>query len=244
MVFNFKSDTFMLVVWRGIPRSIRWSIWWNSLWLTDFLALPRRGQRFLLEKVSQNDHSSFPLQGREMAGSSNFKLLMRLSHPFQIWDMFHYFNVHLSDIFTALVIAQEKLNVLRKAFNHWCHCKRWGKYLDILELDKLERNHFLTIQLFGCQNNILRKSLSKHDGRIWLGSCFTIAKQICLPTYLNTGHSLCSCEVQSVWKILEDPRKLVYFMKSCWNVYLIVFGPQLAGALIFKLCTLTTWSRE
>ena len=125
MVFNFKSGTFMLVVWRGIPRSIRWSIWWNSLWLTDFLALPRRGQRFLLEKVSRNDHSSFPLQGREMAGSSNFKLLMRLSHPFQIWDVFHYFNVHLSDIFTALVIAQEKLNVLRKAFNHWCHCKRW-----------------------------------------------------------------------------------------------------------------------
>ena len=114
MVFNFKSDTFMLVVWRGIPRSIRWSIWWNSLWLTDFLALPRRGSKVFLEKVSRNDHSSFPLQGREMAGSSNFKLLMRLSHPFQIWDVFHYFNVHLSDIFTALVIAHEKLNVLRK----------------------------------------------------------------------------------------------------------------------------------
>merc|ERR1719209_2348235 len=67
--------------------------------------------------------------------------------------------VNLSNIFTTLVIAHEKLNVLH-----------------ILELDKLERDYFLTIQLFACQNNIL-----------------------------YTGHSLCSCEVQSVWKILEDP---------------------------------------
>ena len=40
-------------------------------------------------------------------------------------------------------------------------------YLHILELDKHKRNHFLTIQLLACQNNVLGKRLSMVS---WVGS--------------------------------------------------------------------------
>ena len=48
-------------------------------------------------------------------------------------------------------------------------CDTDGKenYLHILELDKHKRNHFLTIQLLACQNNVLGKRLSMVS---WVGS--------------------------------------------------------------------------
>ena len=48
--------------------------------------------------------------------SGNFKLLMCLFCTY--YDGCLMISLYLSDIFTALVIAHEKLNVLRKTFNH------------------------------------------------------------------------------------------------------------------------------
>ena len=80
----------------------------------------------------------------------------------------------MGDIFSALVVTQEKLDVLRREiavqiniqvesnFQIVFCCDTDGKenYLHILELDKHKRNHFLTIQLLARQNKVLGKKLS------------------------------------------------------------------------------------
>ena len=93
-----------------------------------------------------------------------------------------------------------------------------GKHLHILELDKLERNHLLAIELLGCQHNILDIEQLEElilPNHIKILLVFSKEPKSHFPEnlcqqYLNTGHGLCSREVQSVWKILEDPGGTFY----------------------------------